>query len=112
INDGSFQFTKWKTLPVGDHPVFVLLSDLNGDGRADLSTVNAYESGGGGGVTVRLQPAGSNWNPAAPAQEIATPAFGTMLSAGDVNADGKKDLVVSFASGPVDRILAVSPGQF
>ncbi len=101
----------------------VAIADLNGDGKADLAVANSGTLGGlcppncgtkGTSVSVLIQ------NPAVPGQfQTATnyPANGNdfvmWVATGDMNGDGKPDLIVGQASGVFIRFQdPLHPGQF
>ena len=100
----------------------VAIADLNGDGKADLAVANSGTLAGacppncgstGTSVSVLLQ------NPAIPGQlqnatnYPATGDFITWVAIGDMNGDGKSDLVIAQSDGVFIRFQdPLNPGQF
>lgn len=104
---------------VGAQPCAVLAQDLNGDDRLDLAVANLGSADGSvkANLSVLLQ------NPAAPgtflpAANYTTDTRSWTIAAGDLNGDGKPDLIVgnmgSFDGGSVSIFFqdAGAPGRF
>lgn len=85
----------------GVQPIAIKAADLNGDGKLDLLTANygASLSPGTQGLSVLLQGAPGTF--AAPVH-YATGYRSTALAVGDLNGDGKVDVVVTNAGLPGD----------
>ena len=70
---------------------FVLVGDFNGDGKADLATINA----GSASVSILLGLGNGTFSPPS---STATPSQALTLAVGDFNGDGKLDLVTNNAN--------------
>ena len=79
---------KFNAIPVGSGPSFLLTTDLNLDGEADIVSANAKNS------TLSLLYGKGDGTFGAPIQ-IAVPQEPTSLAAGDFNEDGIPDLLVN-----------------
>ena len=92
---------------VGANPAGVVTADFNGDGRADVATVNRWGDGFGS-VTVLLS------NPDGTMQEMRLTDAGVdphSIAAGDFNGDGDVDVAVTTATD-VRVLLGNGDGTF
>jgi uncharacterized protein (TIGR03437 family) len=107
--DGTFQGTRF--LNAGTRPVSVAAADLNGDGKPDFVTSN----NGSGDVSVFLGQGNGAFQALAP-YKVATTAVQAapvFVAIGDLNADGKPDLVtVSRSPDAVAVSLGKGDGTF
>jgi len=105
--DGTFMPAAGNPV-VGANSVFAALGDLNGDGKLDLVTVNY----GANSVTVLL--GNGNGTFTAAAGSPVTVAFApNSVAVGDVNGDGKLDLVVTNGdSNTLTVLLGNGDGTF
>jgi hypothetical protein len=105
--DGTFEAPSKPV--VGNHPRGVVLADLDGDGKVDLAAANVMDSN----VTLLLGNGdGTVGSPAALSTGgEANPFF---LTAGDVDGDGKLDLVTSNnnATGSISVLRNQGQGMF
>jgi hypothetical protein len=75
----------------GSNPTSIAIGDLDGDGKPDIATANAYP---GNSVTVITRKSdGSGWN--APTTAGVTDMNPRCVAIGDLNGDGRPDLVTS-----------------
>ena len=108
--DGTFQSAR--TYPsggVGSNAIVVV--DVNGDGKPDLAVANCNCGPRGGSVGVLLGNGDGTFQPALTYPAGGTYTFG--LATGDLNGDGKPDLVVT-NTGPhtVAALLGNGDGTF
>jgi uncharacterized protein (TIGR03437 family) len=101
--DGSFQLAS--TYPTGSAPSQVLAADVNGDGKPDLIVVDSGQFfSAKGGVYVLLNNGAGGF--AAPILYNAG-VNPITASIGDINGDGKPDLIVGTNDSNFDGALAI-----
>jgi hypothetical protein len=96
------------TAGVGSGPTWVAIADVNGDGKSDLVVTNSVANN----VSVLLGN-GAGAFAAATGSPFATGTYPACVAVGDVNGDGKSDLVVANANaGTVSVLLGNGDGTF
>jgi Bacterial Ig-like domain (group 3)/FG-GAP-like repeat/FG-GAP repeat len=110
LGDGNGGFTPATGSPfaVGHHPNSVTAGDFNGDGKPDLAIANYADNT----VTVLLNNGSGGFTPAT-GSPFAVGTNPYSVAVGDINGDGKADLVVADAtSGDVTVLLGNGSGGF
>jgi len=108
FGNGSGGFTRFQDnlFPVGLSPQTVVVGDINGDGKPDFATANY----GDGTITVMLGNGRGGFTQA-PGSPFPSAVYVTSLAVGDLNGDGRPDLV--FANGyGVTVMLGDGTGRF
>ena len=109
---GTFQAAA--NITAGVQPGAVLIKDLNGDGKPDLAVLNVGLTQGfsaapnAGGVSVFLGKGDGTFQPAV---NYAVGTNPSAMAVGDVNGDGKPDLVVATAQSNFSGVVAVMLGN-
>jgi hypothetical protein len=102
-------FTGQKTFPAGNNERKVVTADLNGDGKPDIIVLNysGYVS-----VLMNTTPAGATTPSFAAAQNFPVGAGPFSLAVGDLNGDGKPDIVVGNQNDDTVSVLlnTTAPG--
>jgi hypothetical protein len=104
IGKGDGTFASPVTYSVGLNPVFVLQTDLNGDGKKDIIVVNQ----GGNDVSVLLGKGDGTFQPQ---KTYAAGKAPVAVVTGDFNRDGKIDLAVASSEG-ISVLLGNGNGTF
>jgi FG-GAP-like repeat/FG-GAP repeat len=99
----------------GVEPVSIATADINLDGKPDLVTANSCCGGNGASVLLNTTPGGAATASFAGPSHFVAGAGPTAVALGDLNADGKPDLVTSVTppvgTGSVEVLLnTTSPG--
>ena len=113
LNDGGGAFRPATNITTGVQPGLVVLQDVNGDGKLDAVVLNLGLTQGysqppnAGGVTVLIGNGDGTFQKGLNYTVGANP---TTLAVGDVNGDGKPDLVVATTQSSFNSVLAVMLG--
>jgi hypothetical protein len=90
LGNGAGGFAPKTDFPTGTNPISVAIGDLNGDGKPDLAVAdNGYPPFG---VSLLL---GNGLGGFAPKIDLSVGAYPYDIAIGDVNGDGRNDLVVA-----------------
>ncbi len=113
LGNGNGTFQAQQTFATGSYPISLAIADVNGDGKPDIIVANNHSNtvsvllGNGNGTFQPQQTFAAAFGPA--------PGNGTIsVAVGDVNGDGKPDIVVAndSANGTVGVLLGNGDGTF
>lgn len=113
--DGTGRFAAAAVLPTGTQPYVLAAGDFNGDGRVDVVAYLAPPAGAPlptpDLLSTYLSEGGFRFD--APRTTAVTPCCGvSTITAGDLDGDGRADLVVSSVQGSVSIWLSAGDGTF
>jgi hypothetical protein len=100
--DGHGSFSAPSYFAAGTNPVSVAVGDVNGDGKLDVATANFSTINTPGTVSVLL---GNGLGAFGPHVELTVGVGARAVAMGDVNGDGKLDLVVANAGSQTASVL-------
>ncbi len=97
-NSQSISFYPNSEFPIGSNPVQIISKDINGDGKPDMLSI--LNTGNLLSIYMNITPAGATTAVYAPRQDITLVYAPLALLAEDFDADGKPDIIISYAGGP------------
>jgi hypothetical protein len=116
--DGTFAPPQ-NTIPAGPDPLSIAIADFNGDGNPDVAVANSGTNPDGSAVNTVSVLLGNGNGTFQPAYTLSTDLAPEVVTAADLNRDGKVDLIVGGAipgfsanKGPVDILLGNGDGSF
>ena len=109
LGDGSGGFTATSPISIGSNATFaVAVSDVNGDGNADIAVTNSANNT----VAILLGNGAGGFQLAAGSPFATGGTQPRSIAIGDLNGDGKPDIVTGNASGNVSVLLGNGSGGF
>ncbi|HUQ93494.1 MAG TPA: VCBS repeat-containing protein, partial [Bryobacteraceae bacterium] len=111
LGNGNGTFQTRTIMNAGVDPKGAVAADVNGDGRPDLIVVNFGTAGNDsvpGGISVLLGGGSGAFQAAA---NFAAGLHPTNVTVGDVNLDGRPDIIVSTGGANAATLVAVLPGN-
>lgn len=103
INKGTASFEAPVPVAVGNNPEYLIAGDWNGDGNVDLA-LNYY-----GNTTITVLPGKGDGTFKTPVDSAVGVAGGRQFAVGDLDADGKQDLVLG--SDTADALVVFGDGN-
>jgi gliding motility-associated-like protein len=104
---GDINFDAAVTLPMGTSQISAQLADIDGDGKADIISTNGASSG----FQVRRNTSTPGSISFASSVTIATAANPESIAVGDVDGDGKLDVVLGFTNTSSNAIWVFHNGS-
>jgi len=114
IGKGDGTFLPAKTVVVGNYAGVMLVGDVNGDRSPDL-IFNAIKSSGSGtqtGFSLLLGDGNGGFHAATFIHAVNGAAGSVIMAAGDVNGDGRLDVLTGNGAGTVEVFLGNGDGTF
>jgi hypothetical protein len=112
LGNGNGTFQPARTSATGSYPISLAAGDFNADGKIDLATAN----NGGADNDVSILLGNGDGTFAAPVALNISDTYSWSIASGDLNADGKPDLVVTsddgFGADSVSVLLGHGDGSF
>jgi len=111
LGDGAGNFTPGNPVTAGVQPSYLAVGDFNGDGQLDLAAANDCGPGDcwsnpPGSVSVFLGDGAGNFTTLFP---VLVDSFPRGMAVGDVNGDGKLDMLVPSEEGFLDVVMQGAP---
>jgi hypothetical protein len=103
----AVSFAPPQSFAVGDNPSFFALADLNGDGRPDIAAGSSDSGSDQVGVLMNTTPLGATTVSFAAQQTFATPASAFNIAVGDINGDGRPDIVATYDSSATPIVMVL-----
>jgi hypothetical protein len=112
IGDGAGSLGAPATFAVGFRPDSIVTGDFNGDGNLDLATGNGSNGFGFSTVSILLGDGKGSFS-ASTSYSLGNQSLTKSIATGDLNADGKLDIVTANqASGTVTILMGNGAGGF
>ena len=108
----DFDFLPYTSRAVASRPSAVAIGDVNGDGRNDVVVATAYANDTENDYSLFVYLQDTNGSLGLPYKvKYATLAFDVTVTLGDLNGDGRQDIIVGTMGG-LNLLIANSAGGF